>query len=804
MKLSDLHTGQIAVIAKVGGHGGFRKRIVEMGFIKGKKIKVVLNAPLRDPIEYELMGYKISLRREEAALVEVVGEDDVEQQSHLESDEHLSALTPSEQDQSELVHRMQQMADLQGNTLRVALVGNPNCGKTSLFNVASGSKEHVGNYAGVTIDAKEGKFQFVREATGERYTIVLVDLPGTYSLSAYSAEERYVRSQLIEQTPDVVINVVDASNLERNLYLTTQLIDMNLRMVVALNMYDEVRANGDHLDYDQLGILLGAPMVPTVSRSGEGIQELFEQVIDVYEYKSSVARHIHVNHGSELERSIDRIKEVIQKNGQIRHKYSTRYLAIKLLEGDKEYNKFVDTLNNHDELVSARYEEQQRILRELSVNAEEALIDAKYGFIQGALKETHRCSHVKKHAETLSERIDRIVTNKWLSYPIFLTLLYIIFEVTFTLGEYPMQWLTWLVDNLAAFIQMSMPDGMLRDMIVDGAIGGVGSVIVFLPNILLLYLFISLLEDTGYMARTAFITDKLMHRIGLHGKSLIPMVMGLGCNVPSVMATRMIENPKSRLITMLIIPFMSCSARLPIYILLIGAFFPHAGSVVMLALYALGILVALLSAKLFSKWFNVGEDLPFVMELPPYRIPTAKSIFRHTWEKGRQYLQKMGGLILAFSIVIWALGYFNVPTTSHDEQQETAACSYLEYLGRGIEPLFAPMDFDWQMSVGILSGVGAKELVVSTLGVLYAGDYEEEYDENSSRLQTVLTQQTTSQTALAYMVFVLLYLPCIATIAAIRSESGSWRWACFSVAYSTVLAYLLSWLTFLVYGSFIS
>ena len=528
MKLSDLHTGQIAVIAKVGGHGGFRKRIVEMGFIKGKKIKVVLNAPLRDPIEYELMGYKISLRREEAALVEVISEEDVENALLNDNAERLTALEPTQQEQTELERRMQQMAELRGHTLRVALVGNPNCGKTSLFNIASGSREHVGNYAGVTVDAKEGEFHFVRQTTGERYTIVLVDLPGTYSLSAYSAEERYVRSQLIEHTPDVVINVVDASNLERNLYLTTQLIDMNLRMVVALNMYDEVRANGDLLDYQQLGVLLGTPMVPTVSRNGEGINELFEQVIDVYEYKSTVARHIHVNHGNELEQSIDRIKEVIQKNGQIRHKYSTRYLAIKLLEGDKEYNGFLDTLSNHDELVAARYEESMRIMQEMGVGAEEALIDAKYGFIQGALKETHQCSQNKKQAETLSEKIDRIVTHKWLSYPIFVFLLFLIFEATFTLGEYPMNWLSWLVDQFAAFVTMSMPDGMLRDMVVDGVIGGVGSVIVFLPNILLLYLFISLFEDSGYMARAAFITDKFMHRIGLHGKSLIPMVMGFG------------------------------------------------------------------------------------------------------------------------------------------------------------------------------------------------------------------------------------------------------------------------------------
>ena len=805
MKLSDLHTGEKAIIAKVGGHGGFRKRIVEMGFIKGKVIKVVLNAPLMDPIEYELMGYKISLRREEAALVEVISQEEAAHSYQSTMGERLSPLTPSVEEQTELDYRMQQMAELKGHTLRVALVGNPNCGKTSLFNIASGSKEHVGNYAGVTVDAKEGYFNFVRRTNGEAYNIVLVDLPGTYSLSAYSMEERYVRSQLIDNTPDVVINVVDASNLERNLYLTTQLIDMNLRMVVALNMYDEVRKNADHLDYNQLGVLLGVPMVPTISRTGEGIDELFEHVIDVYENKSPIARHIHVNHGAELERSIDHIKEVIQKNGQIRHKYSTRYLAIKLLEGDKEYDKFVDTLNNHDELVSARYEEQQRIVRELSVSAEEAIVDAKYGFIQGALKETHQCSNVKKKSETLSERIDSIITHRWLSYPIFLTLLYLIFEATFTIGEYPMLWLSWLVERIADFVSMNLPQGVLHDMIVDGVIGGVGSVIVFLPNILLLYLFISLLEDTGYMARAAFITDKLMHRIGLHGKSLIPMVMAFGCNVPSIMATRMIENPKSRLITMLITPFMSCSARLPIYVLLIGAFFPHRGSIVLLLLYALGVIVALLSAKLFSKYFHVGEDLPFVMELPPYRIPILHSVLRHTWEKGRQYLQKMAGLILAFSIVIWSLGYFHIPSTNAEQASESEPRrTYLECIGQTVSPIFSPMHFDWQLTVGILSGVGAKELVVSTLGVLYADDYTDENPENTSRLQNVLRNNISIPSATAYMVFLLLYLPCIATIVAIRSESRSWKWAAFSAVYSTILAYTLSLIAYLVCSTIIS
>ena len=807
MKLSELRTGERGVVVKVNGHGSFRKRIIEMGFVKGSKVKVILNAPLRDPIEYEIIGYKISLRREEAAKIEVISE--TEAKELLSAREALPALEAG--GETWLEREMGTLAEERRKVIKVALVGNPNCGKTSLFNIASGSHEHVGNYSGVTVDAKEGVFEY------GGYHFNLVDLPGTYSLSAYSPEELYVRRNLVDDMPDVVVNVVDSSNLHRNLYLTTQLIDMNLRVVMALNMCDELEARGDKLDIRQLGYLLGMPVVPTVSRTGEGIDALFDTVIQIYEKSDPhLARHIHINHGAELEQSIDRIKHLLQKDTDIRLKYSTRYLAIKYLENDKEIKKVVEALPGRDEIIAARYEEHKRIESLLNSGTESALVDAKYAFVEGALAETYTQGHKKRH--TLTDKIDGVVTNRWLAFPIFFFLLYIVFEGTFVIGEYPMQWIEWLVEKFGAFVAMTMSDGWLKDMVVDGVIGGVGSVLVFLPNILLLYMFISLLEDSGYMARAAFIMDRLMHKIGLHGKSFIPMIMGFGCNVPAIMATRTIESRKSRLITMLIIPLMSCAGRMPVYVLIAGAFFPKNASLVVLGLYALGILLAVIAAKVMSLFFK-EDDLPFVMELPPYRVPTGKSVFRHTWEKGRQYLQKMSGIILICSLIIWFLGYF----PNHDAYstpQEQQEHSFIGYVGKAMEPALEPLGFDWRMGVGIVAGVGAKELVVSTLGVMYADDQPVESpdidlpvnsnpDETSAeelsgdtRLQKALVKSVTPAGALAYMVFILLYFPCIATFVAIKNESGGWKWALITAVYTIVLAWVAAFITFRVASLF--
>ena len=711
-------------------------------------------------------------------------------------------------------------------TINVALVGNPNCGKTSLFNIASGAHEHVGNYSGVTVDAKEGFFDF------QGYHFRIVDLPGTYSLSAYTPEELYVRKH--EETPDVIINVVDSSNLERNFYLTTQLIDMNVRMVIALNMYDELEASGNKLDYTQLSQLIGVPMVPTVCRRGEGVDKLFHVIIGIYEggdflsqkgeirseiledlrdwHKTYVPdhefgshkeeedarprgymRHIHINHGPELERSIEEVKKAISQNEDIRHKYSTRFLSIKLLENDREIENFISTLPNGKEIIAIRNKETLRIRKVMNEDSEQAITDAKYGFITGALKETFTDNHLEK--EQTTRVIDSIVTHRIWGYPIFFLFLYIMFEGTFVLGDYPMQGIEWLVDQLGNLIRNNMAEGPLKDLLIDGIIGGVGGVIVFLPNILILYFFISILEDSGYMARAAFIMDKIMHRMGLHGKSFIPLIMGFGCNVPAIMATRTIEDRKSRLITMLVNPLMSCSARLPIYLVMIGAFFPNCASFMLLCIYTAGILLAVIMARIFSKFLVKGEDSPFVMELPPYRMPTSKSIMRHTWEKGAQYLKKMGGIIMIASIIIWFLGYYPRHDT-HESVAEQQENSYIGQIGKAIEPVIKPLGFDWKLGIGLISGVGAKELVVSTLGVLYTNEGDVENVNLSDRIPI------TPLVALAYMLFVLIYFPCIATFAAIKQESGSWKWAIFAAGYTTGLAWLVAFTVFQI-GSII-
>lgn len=826
MRLSELQTGEKGVIIKVMGHGGFRRRIIEMGFIKGKTVEVLLNAPLKDPIKYKIMGYEISLRRQEAAMIEVMSEEEA-RESMQETHFH----DPIAEDIPVSEAKLKEIASGKRRTINVALVGNPNCGKTSLFNVASGSHEHVGNYSGVTVDAKEGHFDF----QGSHFR--LVDLPGTYSLSAYSPEELYVRKHIIDETPDVIINVVDAGNLERNLYLTAQLIDMNVRMVVALNMYDALLHSGNTLDHKKLGQLFGVPIVPTVSRTGKGIDNLFHVIIGLYEgadfigqkeeiqdeamreyrewhdkyvpdhkYGShdeethdfdgkSYIRHIHINHGPELERSIDAVKEVICKNENIRYKYSTRFLAIKLLENDKDIEqRVISTLPNGEEVIRVRDKEAERIRLSMNEDSEQAITDAKYGFITGALKETY--TEKNQNTEMFTRIVDSIVTHKIWGFPIFFVFLYLMFECTFVFGEYPKGWIEWLVEQIASLAETFMPAGPLKDLIVDGIIGGVGGVIVFLPNILLLYIFISFMEDSGYMARAAFIMDKIMHKMGLHGKSFIPLIMGFGCNVPAIMASRIIESRKSRLVTILINPLISCSARLPIYLVMIGAFFPSKASLVLLSIYVTGILLAVLMARIFSRFIVRGDDAPFVMELPPYRMPTAKSVLRHTWEKGAQYLKKMGGIIMIASVIIWFLGYY----PNHDaysttaEQQEN---SYIGQIGKAIEPVIEPLGFDWKMGIGILSGIGAKELVVSTLGVLYTNDDDIESVDLADRIPI------TPLVAYGYMLFVLIYFPCIATVAAIKNESGSWKWAAFTICYTTLLAWIVAFLVHQVGGIFL-
>ena len=801
--LSELNPGEEGYIAKVLGHGRFRKRINEMGFVAGKKVTVIKRAPLQDPVEYEIMGYRISLRNSEAEMIEIV--------SSTEQFEDKS------QNYGTIDEGLKTSAIKKGKEINIALVGNPNCGKTTIFNYASGSHEHVGNYSGVTIDAKEATLKY-----GE-YTINITDLPGTYSITEYSPEELYVRKHIIEKKPDIVVNVLDASNLDRNLFLTTQLIDMDIKVVIALNMFDELKDKDIDFRYDDFGKMIGIPVVPTIASKGTGIKELIQRIIRVYEDADPSVRHIHINYGSEIENAIKGIQSVIWENPSIGDRLSSRFLAIKLLEQDNETRRFLSQYNNYNEIIAEAEKRIEALEKEYSEQSETIITDAKYGFIDGALKETRTLPHEKPKRQI--RKLDDLLTHKIWGFPIFFAFLFIIFEATFAIGQYPMDWIDAGVSWIGDLVSTHMPDGPLKDLIVDGVICGVGGVVVFLPNILILFFFISLMEDTGYMARAAFLMDKIMHKIGLHGKSFIPLIMGFGCNVPAVMATRTLENRSDRLLTMLIIPFMSCSARLPLYLLLIAAIFPSNQGLMLFVVYLAGMLMAVVMAKIFSKTLFRKKEVPFVMELPPYRIPTAKSTLIHMWEKGKQYLKKMGTVILTASIIIWALGYFPRDTeysqdydaiiaqaeangddetaaqAAVDKEAERQEASYIGRIGHAIEPIIKPLGFDWKIGVSLFSGMAAKEIVVSTMGILYQAD--EEADENSVSLQKKLQQQTyvhgpkagekvfTPLVALTLMIFVLIYFPCIATIVAIAKESR-WKWAIFVMVYTTLLAYLVS------------
>lgn len=794
MRLAELKTGEKAVIVKVMGHGAFRKRIVEMGFIKGKAVEVILNAPLKDPVKYKIMDYEVSLRRSEAATIEVVSEEEAQQWVHKLEVSQAGIISSDAQ-------HIQHMATERGKTIRVALVGNPNCGKTCIFNIASGAHERVGNYSGVTIDEKEGRFKM------NGYTFQLTDLPGTYSLSAYSPEELFVRKHIIEKSPDVIINVIDSSNLERNLYLSTQLIDMDVKMVIALNMFDELRASGNKIDYQHLGKMLGVPFIPTVGRTGEGIEALFKEVIAVYEEAESRYKHIHVNHGTELETCINALRCSIRQNTSLGDSLSTRFLSIKLLENDAKLIQLTKQQTQGNEVIALSQEIEKEFESINKQSTESAITDAKYGYIQGALREVF--TEKAGNKRLLTKYIDTVVTHKIWGFPLFFLFMYLMFYFTFNIGAYPMGWIDNGVKALGEWVNGIMADGPLKNLLVDGVINGVGGVIVFLPNILILYFFISFMEDSGYMSRASFIMDRIMHTIGLHGKSFIPMVMGFGCNIPAIMATRTIEDRKSRLITMLIIPLMSCSARLPVYMILVGAFFSSHAALVLMCLYLIGIITSIVMAKIFSRFVVKGESSPFVMELPPYRLPTIKAISRHTWEKGKQYLNKMGTIILGASIVVWFLSYYpNHGSYSNvAEQQEN---SYIGRMGKAIEPVIKPCGFDWKQGISIITGTAAKEIVASTMGVLYSDEsHAEDFKDadlddsaTSSRLSIIVARHITPLSAISYMLFVLLYMPCIPGVVAIKGESGKWKWALFVVAYTVSLAWIVSFAVYQI-GSLI-
>lgn len=791
--LGDLQQGEKGIIVKIRGRGAFRKRITEMGFVRGKEVEVIKAAPLQDPIEYKIMGYCVSLRQSESRLIEVMTASEVQENGTVTGnlEEYQGTFT------EEILRKS---AKEKGKTIDIALVGNPNCGKTTLFNLASGSREHVGNFSGVTVDSKTRKFRH------RDYTIQITDLPGTYSLTAYSPEELYVRNHLIENTPDIVVNVVDASNPERNLFLTTQLIDMDIRVVIALNMYDELQDKGDKLDYKTLGRILGIPVIPTVGSKGKGVRELLDHIIEVYEDRDPVVRHVHINYGQDLEKSLLRIQDAIWVDKDLTDKVSSRYNAIKLLEKDPE---ILPGITHSPEFTNVRKVadlEISRLENKYSEDTSTLITDAKYGFIAGALKETFRSNDASRNKRSTSDKIDHILTHRILGFPVFILFLWLMFQSTFVLGEYPKQWIESLVEVIVSVVNTTLDSGPLKDLLIDGIIRGVGSVIVFLPNILILFLFISLMEDSGYMARAAFIMDKLMHKIGLHGQSFIPMIMGFGCNVPAIMVTRTLKNRNDRLLTMLINPLMSCSARLPVYILIAGAVFPDYAGTVIFGLYLTGIILAILVSILFKKILFKSEEAPFVMELPPYRMPTGRVIFSHMWDKGRHYLQKMGGVILLAVIIIWALEYFPKGNSTMKED-ERLKNSYIGQIGQFIEPVIQPLGFDWRMGVSLITGAAAKEVVVGTLGVLFTPDDKSDLNKKKDLPSVLQNERYTSGhrqgelifsplAGISFLLFILIYMPCVAVMATVKKESGSIKWPLFLITYTTGLAWILSFLVF--------
>ena len=812
--LASLVPGEEGIITKVKGYGAFRKRITEMGFVPGTAVKVIKKAPLGDPMELELMGYRISLRKNEANLIEIVSK---EEYKNMEQP-FQGGTIPSDEALMERVHK-------EMNTINVALVGNPNCGKTTLFNTAANKNEKTGNYSGVTVDLKTAQFFH------NGYTINITDLPGTYSLSEYTPEELYVRKHLLDNLPDVVVNVIDASNLERNLYLTTQLIDMNIKVVAALNMYDELELKGDKFDYTLLGKMIGIPFVPVVATKGQGMQELLERIIAIFTDAEQDYRHFHLNYGTTINNSLREVKQLIKANDEVKSKIHPQYAAIKLLEGDKVFTERIAAIEGTEDIIACAAKHIKKIEKEYEDVSASIITDAKYAFIHGALEETY--IHADENLQGKKYRLDKFLTHKWLGLPLFFLFMFLTFQLTFTIGQYPTGWIDAGVAWLSETVGNMLGEGMLRDMVVDGAIAGVGSVIVFFPQIMILFLFLSFMEDTGYMARVAFLMDKVMHKIGLHGKSVIPIIMGFGCNVPAIMATRTLENRKDRLITIMMIPFMSCSTKYPIYMLFVTALFSAYQGAILFSVYFIGMLMAVFTALVLRKSFGSKGDVPFVMELPPYRMPTVRNAMSHMWGRSQQYLRKMGTTILVGSIFIWALGYFprksefskdyqalaaQVEVSDMPAAQKTSALleleaqkkyeqieqSYIAQIGQFVEPAFEPLDYDWKIGVSLFTGIAAKELILSSMGVLYQSP-----DDSEVTLQNKLVEQTyesgdkigeqifTPAVGYSIMLFILIYIPCIAAIAAIMKEAG-WRWALFMTLYSCTMAWLAAFIVKIV------
>lgn len=700
----------------------------------------------------------------------------------------------------------QKMKDETGRraTITVAIAGNPNAGKTTLFNGLTGSRQHVGNWPGVTVEKKQGSLEFVGR------TINVVDLPGTYSLTAYSMEEVIARDFITNEKPDVVVNIIDASNLERNLYVTTQLLELGAPLIIALNMVDVAESRGLKIDTECLGALLGAPVVPMVARTGAGKNELLKRISN-----PPAPTIVRVRYARDVEAALSKLTEEITRQLKPEtYPAGAAYAAVKLLENDAAVQKQIESAGGA-RVIELRDRLAARIEETTGDDPETLIVDSRYGYISGLMREVMTRPAIDRR--TTTDNIDAVLTHRALGLPFFVIAMWATFQITFRLGAAPMQWLDALFGFLAGAAHSLLGDTIAGSLVVDGVIGGVGGVLSFLPNILLLFMAISLLEDTGYMARAAFIMDKVMHKLHLHGKSFIPMLVGFGCSVPAIMATRTLENNKDRIVTILVTPLMSCGARLPVYVLLAGAFFPSgmAGNVIF-SIYLIGILFAIFLARLFRTRLLKGDTTPFVMELPPYRMPTLKSVLLHMWERAWFYFTKAGTVILGFSLMMWFLMSFPRDYAGRGElrmklqtattesararaESELAASdishSFAGRAGKFIEPALKPIGFDWKMGIAIISGLSAKEVIVSTLGTVYSIGHG---THSSRALKQAIRRDPAFRplTAYALMLFVLLMMPCMSTVAMIKKETGSWRWPAFSLTYHTLLAWIVCFLVY--------
>lgn len=686
--------------------------------------------------------------------------------------------------------------------ITIVLAGNPNSGKTTIFNYLTGARQHVGNYPGVTVEKREGKKNY------QDYEFTIIDLPGIYSLTAYSPDEVVSRQVLLEEEIDIIINIVDATNLERHFGLTVQLKELGLPLVVGLNMMDLAEEGNFKINHDLLSKLLGHPVIPVVGTKNKGIDQLLDAAINIKEGRAGFSERL-ISYQSGVENEINHVKNLLpdtssNKNLSRKDQQETinRWMAVKLLENDPEVISQMKRIPQSDALLAQVVKSRHALQEQFGEDPELLLLDSRYAFARGAVREG--VVFPGEDRATLTERIDSIVLNRVLGLPIFLIAMWLLFQLTFTLGELPMGWLEKGVSLLATGVGNMLPDGLAKSLIVDGIIGGVGGVVIFLPNILLLFLGITFLEATGYMARAAFVMDKLMHNMGLHGKSFIPMVLGFGCSIPAIMATRTLENPRDRLVTILVVPLMSCGARLPVYILLAGAFFSSgmAGNVIF-SIYLIGILLAVLMAKLFRTWLFPGPSEPFVMELPVYRMPVWRSVLLQVWERAVLYIKKAGTVILAASVLMWAL--FTFPLVEKGtalDPAEQMEQSFAGHIGHAVEPLIEPIGFDWKNGVALLAGFAAKEIVVSTMGTLYSLESDDSIEMEGEAFQSGFAQRVKEQsgftplTAYVLMLFILVYIPCLSTVAVVYRETNGWRWPLFLVGYTLVLAWSLSFLVY--------